>query len=156
MQADFFTEFVPGARCHVCDLAELDIDEKFDVAIAMESLTHVDRPLDALRRIRERASRILIRDHVSFNEGNLLTEWKMRAPSHEEFRGLVEQAGFTIEHDESLDVAWAASVRFWMANIESAFPIFIPDGQFKVLHNLCQGLVFTGNRPLDIRVLVAS
>ena len=157
VQADFFDSSLPQARTTCADMATFIPDEQYDVAIALESLTHVVNPVDVLRNIRSRVDRLLLRDHVmNGNPSGVIGNWKMRVPSHEEFRGIVEEAGFKIEYDEPVDVPWKVASAFWLRNLRDAFPVFVPEGQFKTLEMLCRSLEFSGDTKHDIRLIVAS
>jgi SAM-dependent methyltransferase len=157
VQADFVNSILPEARTTCADMATFIPDEQYDVAIALESLTHVTSPVEVLRNIRSRVDRILIRDHVTIGEPSMVIDnWKMRVPSHEEFRGIVEEAGFKIEYDEPVDVPWKVVSAFWLRNLRDAFPVFVPEGQFKTLEMLCRSFEFSGDTTHDIRLIVAS
>ena len=157
VQADFFDSSLPQARTTCADMATFIPDEQYDVAIAMESLTHVANPVDVLRNIRSRVGRLLLRDHVAIGEpSTVLGNWKMRVPSHEEFRGIVEEAGFKIEYDEPVDVPFKSVSAFWLRNLRDAFPVFVPKGQFQELERLCRSLALSGYTKHGVRLIVAS
>ena len=156
-QADFFDSSLPQARTTCADMATYIPDEQYDVAIALESLTHVNNPVDVLRNIRSRVDRLLLRDHVANGEtSEVIDNWKMRVPSHEEYRGIVEEAGFKIEYDEPVDVPFKSVAAFWLRNLRDAFPVFVPEGQFKALDMLCRSLELSGYTKHGIRLIVAS
>ena len=64
------------------------LDERFDVAMMLESFCHVDRPERALRILRRLAPRLVLLDHVSPGDSYVDTRWRMRFSSHEAFRAL--------------------------------------------------------------------
>ena len=160
VQADFFDSSLPEARTTCADMATFIPDEQYDVAIAMESLTHVTSPVDVLRNIRPRVDRLLLRDHVMYEKNRdasgVARNWKMRFPSHEEFRGIIEEAGFKIEYDEPVDAPFKSVAAFWLRNLRDAFPVFVPEGHFQELERLCRFLEFSTNTQHDIRLIVAS
>ena len=158
-QADFFDSSLPEARTTCADMATVIPDEQYDVAILLESLTHVVNPVDVLQNIRSRVDRILLRDHVMYEKNRdasgVARNWKMRFPNHEEFREIVEEAGFKIEYEEIIDVPWKETADFWLRNLRDAFPVFVPEGQFKTLEMWCR-CVLEGMEMQDIRLIVAS
>ena len=62
---------------------------------------------------------------------------------------------FKIEYEEIIDVPWKETADFWLRNLRDAFPLFVPEGQFKVLELWCCG-VLKGGETQDIRLIVAS
>lgn len=155
-QVDFFTADIPEATCSCQDLAHLDLSENVDVTIALESLTHVSQAAEALRHIRKRTNRLIVRDHVHENESLDIPWWHMRVHSVADLRSLLEQTGFHIEHEERVDVPWECVARFWHRNIQSAFPLFTPDGQFSTLESTCRQIIAHGPPNHQIRLIVAS
>ncbi len=91
VQAAECTRVVPEARVSVADAQKLELDgdgERFDLAIMLESLTHMPRPDLVLRNLRPAVGRVLIRDHVAVGEsGFLRDDWNMRFPLRAEMRG---------------------------------------------------------------------
>ncbi|MEQ8453777.1 MAG: class I SAM-dependent methyltransferase [Sandaracinaceae bacterium] len=155
-QVAFYEQHVPGGRCVHADMAQLDIEERFDVGIALESFCHVDLPGASLARIRGHVDRLVLLDHVSTGDSYEVEAWRMRFPSREEFRALVEGAGFRIVHDEENDVPWVTAARYWLRRVRARFPEGPPDGQFRLLHDLCQQLVILDGSPTRSRLIVAE
>ena len=159
-QASEFAARVPEASVSVMDAQELDLEpvrDDADVAIMLESLTHMPRPDLVLRGLRPHAGRLLIRDHVARGEiGFTNPDWNMRFPSRVEIREQIKEGGFRLEHEEALEISWEVSAAFWLENIRRAFPVFTPDGQFKVLQRLCESIVNHGPPNVDIMMFVAE
>ena len=80
----------------------------------------------------------------------------MRFPSRVEIREQIKEGGFRLEHEEALEIPWEVSAAFWLENIRRAFPVFTPDGQFKVLQRLCESIVNHGPPNVDIMMFVAE
>ena len=156
IQAEFFRTHVPEATCTCEDLAQLDLSEDVDVTIALESLTHVDQVGQALGCIRNRTDRLIIRDHVSKGPGFNMDHWRMQVPAVVDFRTQIEQAGFSITHEELVDVPWECVAKFWYCNIKSAFPLSTPKGHFSVLEQTCADIITNGPPQLDIGLFVAE
>ncbi len=159
-QASVFAERVPEARVSVMDAQELDLEpvrDDADVAIMLESLTHMPRPDLVLRRLRPHADLLLIRDHVSRGEtGFTNPHWRMRFPSRAEVREQITEGGFHLKHEEVLEIPWEVSAAFWLENIRRAFPVFTPDGQFTLLRRLCEQIIHHGPPNSEIMLFVAE
>ncbi|MEQ8453781.1 MAG: methyltransferase domain-containing protein [Sandaracinaceae bacterium] len=155
-QAEHYRRSLPEAGCTLADVAELELDERFDVAMMLESFCHVDRPERALRILRRLAPRLVLLDHVSPGDSYVDTRWRMRFPSHEAFRALVRDAGYAIVHDERTQVPWVPAARHWLGNVERRFPDGAPEGQLARLAGLCRGILAHGGSPTHIHLLVAE
>ncbi|MBQ72409.1 MAG: hypothetical protein CMJ67_05830 [Planctomycetaceae bacterium] len=160
VQAKEFAVQVPGARVSVIDAQELDLEpgrDDADVAIMLESLTHMPRPDLILNNLRPHIGRLLIRDHMAIGESGFTNpEWKMRFPSRVEMRKQIAECGFRLVHEETIEVPWRTSASFWLQNIRRAFPLFTPKGQFEVLQRLCESIVRRGDPQVEIVMFVAE
>lgn len=160
VQAKEFAVQVPSARVSVIDAQELDLEpdrDDADVAIMLESLTHMPRPDLVLNNLRPHIGRLLIRDYVANGDtGFTNPEWKMRFPSRVEMRKQIAEAGFRLVHEETIEVTWRTSAFFWLHNIRRAFPLFTPKGQFEVLQRLCEVIVRRGDAQVEIVMFVAE
>ncbi|MEE2973241.1 MAG: methyltransferase domain-containing protein [Planctomycetota bacterium] len=161
VQAAECARVVPEARVSVADAQKLELDgdgERFDLAIMLESLTHMSRPDLVLRNLRPAVGRVLIRDHVAAGESGFLNDdWNMRFPLRAEMRGQLEDAGFQIIHEEAIEVPWCTSAQYWLDNIRRAFPLYTPEGQFRTLQRLCESIVLhSGLSGVEIVLFVAE
>ena len=160
VQAAECTRVVPEARVSVADAQMLELDrdrDRFDLAIMLESLTHMPRPELVLRNLRPAVGRVLIRDHAAIGESVFLNDdWNMRFPARAEVRGQLEDAGFHLVHEETLEVAWRPSAQYWLENIRRAFPLYTPEGQFKTLRRLCESIILRGDPGIEIVLFVAE
>ena len=160
VQAQEFAARVPEARVSVADAQKLALDpnrDTADVAIMLESLTHMPRPDLVLRGLRPHVGRLLIRDHVARGEvGFTNPDWKMRFPSRVEIREQIKEGGFRLKHEEALEIPWETSAGYWLENIRRAFPVFRPEGQFKTLQRLCEQIIHRGPPEVEIMMFVAE
>ena len=160
VQADEFAAQVPRARVSVTDARELELEpvrDDADVAIMLESLTHMPRPDLVLRNLRPRVGRLLVRDHMAIGEtGFTNLDWRMRFPSRVEMRNQIAEGGFRLVHEETLEVPWRTSARHWLQGIRRAFPLFTPGGQFETLQRLCESIIVNGDPQVEIVMFVAE
>ena len=160
VQAREFAAQVPRATVSVADAQELDLEpirDDADVAIMLESLTHMPRPDLVLRNLRPHVGRVVIRDHMAIGEtGFTNLDWRMRFPSRDEMRQQIAEGGFHLVHEETLVVPWRTSARYWLQNIRRAFPLFTPKGQFQTLQHLCESIVANGDPHVEIAMFVAE
>ena len=70
--------------------------------------------------------------------------------------GQLEDAGFHLVHEETLEVAWRPSAQYWLENIRRAFPLYTPEGQFKILQRLCESIILRGDPGIEIILFVAE
>ena len=144
----------------MADAQELDFEpvrDDADVAIMLESLTHMPRPDLVLRGLRPHVGRLLIRDYVARGEiGSTNPDWNMRFPSRVEIREQIKEGGFRLEHEEALEIAWETSAGYWLESIRRAFPVFTPEGQFKTLQQLCESIIHHGPPEVEIMTFVAE
>ena len=160
VQASEFAVRVPEARVSVADAQHLDLDpvrDHADVAIMLESLTHMPRPDLVLQNLRPHVGRLLIRDHVAIGDSGFTNfDWRMRFPSRVEMRNQIAEGGFRLVHEETLEVPWRTSAHYWLQNIRRAFPLFTPKGQFETLQRLCNSIIVNGDPQVEIVMFIAE
>jgi len=134
-QADYIDDFEVMFR----DMRDLDLNERhFDVALFMESLTHVEGLDSIFERLSGSVDAIVIRDFVAprpFRDDR----WLMRFRTENDFRLSLEDAGYTVLHYQEEFNCWQPSVNIWLKRIND-LPEYEVREQIGLLRGLCLGL----------------
>jgi hypothetical protein len=134
-QADYIDDFEVMFR----DMRDLDLNERhFDVALFMESFTHLDEMESIFSNLAGTADSIVIRDFIAthpFRDDR----WLMNFRTENDFRSALTSAGYEVLHYGEEFGCWKPSVDIWLERI-NALPKSQIAGQIDLLRRLCLGL----------------
>jgi hypothetical protein len=117
------------------DLNDFIPPEKYDIAIFIESFTHVFDSASMLKRFYNNVDSILIKDYVS-DYWKAIPEWGMQVRSKNTFINELEQAGYVVKDYYEIENFFQPAIDFWMKNLMKLDPSLIK-GHIKHLFDLC-------------------
>lgn len=120
-QAGYITKFPVILE----DLLKFVPTEKYDVALFVESLTHIQNPAIVLKNIHDYVDKIVIKDYT-WEHRFYNPVWGMQFYPKNEFIQILENSGYTVdscEEDDQVDIFKTCSL--WYENIQKLDPIKI-------------------------------
>jgi cyclopropane fatty-acyl-phospholipid synthase-like methyltransferase len=143
-QADYIKDFPV-----LCENLEFYTpDTNYDVALFVESFTHVVNTADMLKRFSLHVESIIVKDFVSETHQSL-PNWGMTIRSKKVFIDELESAGYEVKTYYEVNDFIAPTIEFWKNNLKKLNPEEIT-GHLMLLNELCQWLENINERDLDI------
>jgi cyclopropane fatty-acyl-phospholipid synthase-like methyltransferase len=128
-------EYIQDFKVLYEDLETFAPDKKYDVAIFIESYTHLQESSSMLKRFYNNVDSILIKDFVAPYEEEI-PKWKMRIRTKSLFIQELKNAGYQIKEYYEIENFFQPAIDFWMENLMRLKPIYIT-GHIKELFDLC-------------------
>ena len=128
-------EYIKDFEVIHADLETFIPSEKYDVALFIESYTHVFESFDMLKTFYDNVNSLVIKDFVSdFCDGD--PKWSMKVRTKEQFIDEIENSGYIIKEYYEIKDFFQPTIDFWMDNMKKINPNDIR-GHLKELYNLC-------------------
>ena len=123
------------------DLNYFKPTEKYDIALFIESFTHIINPLKVFLNLRDNINAIIIKDYISETRSSI-PSWNMFIRNKKTYYKLLEIAGFEIK-DFKIHYSFSKeSLEIWRNNLKKLEKDEIT-GQLKLLELFCE------NKDLD-------
>jgi hypothetical protein len=117
------------------DLEIFTPDKKYDLAIFMESYTHIHNSSSMLKRFYDNVDSILIKDYLS-DCWKYIPEWDMLFRPKNAFIQELKDAGYQVKKYYEIEDIFQPAIDFWENNLMKLDPTCIK-GQVKDLFDLC-------------------
>jgi cyclopropane fatty-acyl-phospholipid synthase-like methyltransferase len=117
------------------DLETFTPDKKYDVAMFIESYTHLQESSNMLKKFHDNVDSILIKDFVAPYEEKI-PEWGMHIRTERVFIQELKDAGYQIKEYYEIENFFQPAIDFWMENLMKLEPVYIT-GHIKQLFDLC-------------------
>jgi len=121
---------------------------KYDVALFVESLTHIVKSGEMLKRFHPYVESVVIKDFVSETYESL-PQWGMKIRSKSVFLAELEAAGYKVETYYEVKDFISPTVDSWENNLQKLRPEEIT-GHLRSLHDLCHWFNKVSKQDLDI------
>lgn len=126
------------------DLHDLKISGEYDIALFIESYSHLHSPTKVLKNLRKHVDKIIIRDYMN-DEGRYIkydAKWKMTIPNKAKYVDDLNKSGFTVEYFDTRVHHYQPEASYWLNNILSLEKSEIY-GQVELLKNSCMAALQT-------------
>ena len=127
--------YIKDFRVVHSDLHDFKPDEQYDVALFLESYTHLENPKKVLKNIKDNVKAIIIKDYISETYTEF-PEWHMNIRSKKKFYEELNSAGFEIKEFKVHYNFFQPSLDIWMQRIEN-MPAEKVNRQIQLLYKLC-------------------
>jgi len=120
------------------DLHDLELTEQYDVALFVESYSHLHDPVSVLKNLSFFVDKIIIRDYINL-QGNFVkydSKWKMTIGDKSKYTHDLNRAGFTVKNFEIRPHSYQPEAGLWLNNILQLDEKDIT-GQIKLLYEYC-------------------
>lgn len=120
------------------DLHDVKLEEKYDIALFVESYCHLENPVEVLKKIRPFVNKIIIRDYLNL-QGNFVkydTRWKMTIPNKAKYLQDLKRSGFEMTSFDMREHNYQPESVIWLNNIMTLNEKEIT-GQIKLLYESC-------------------
>lgn len=145
-------EYIQDFKVMHEDLETFTPDKKYDIAIFIESYTHVFKSSDMLKRFYDNVDSILIKDFVSdYWKG--MPDWAMQVRPKHIFIQELKDAGYQVKEYYEIENFFQPSINIWMKNIMKLESSCIT-GQLKLLFDLCHTHKYNVFRPSNLNQCV--
>lgn len=133
-QAEYITNFPVIQQ----DLHNIKLNENYDIALFVECYSHLENPIQVLKKLRPYVNKVIIRDYLN-TQGNFVkydTRWKMTIANKAKYVQDLKVAGFKIENFQVREHNYQPESTIWLNNILTLDKKEIT-GQIKLLYDSC-------------------
>ena len=130
------------------DLEFYTPSEKYDVALFIESYTHIQNTPKMLKRFHPNVESIVIKDFVSESYEDL-PKWGMKIRSKAVFTEELESAGYKVKTYYEIPDYYQPATDFWINNLKKLKPEEIT-GQLRLLYELCHWFKYGNKQNLEV------
>ena len=141
-------EYIKDFPVLLADLESFTPDTQYDVALFVESFTHVVETGEMLKRFHPYVESVIIKDFVS-DSYQSLPKWGMTIRSKDVFASELEAAGYKIQTYYEVKDFISPTIDFWMDNLKKLKPEEIT-GHLRLLYDLCVWMKRVSRQDLDI------
>ena len=134
------------------DLETFTPNKKYDIAIFIESYTHIQKSSDMLKRFYNNVDSILIKDFTAEYKEDI-PEWKMQIRPKHLFIQELENAGYQIKEYYEIENFFQPAIDFWIENLIKLKPVYIT-GHIKHLFDLCYWYKYEKNKTPGLKQCV--
>lgn len=134
------SEYIKSFKVIHSDLHEFIPQDHYDVAMFIESYTHLNDTYRVLNSLSSFVDCILIKDYLC-DEYVLLEEWNMHLRTKQMFIDELEKSGYSVRMFNIIENFWQPGIDFWYSGLMKLNPMEIR-GQLKGLFQLCYKVKF--------------
>jgi len=116
------------------DLESFTPDSEYDIALFLDSITHLSNNTQVLQNLYSKVNKILIRDFVS-EVSEVYENWDIRVRTKEEYFKLIKQANYKIINYKEIDLNITETSEMWAKNLIKSNNY--ENKQFKFLKDFC-------------------
>jgi hypothetical protein len=130
------SEFIKDFPVIHADLNYFILDKEYDIAIFIESFTHIVNPYKVLLNFKNYVKSIVIKDYISETR-NSIPSWNMYIRNKDTYHKIIENAGYEIKEFKIHYSFSKESLKIWRNNLKKLKPEEIT-GQLKLLEMFCE------------------
>lgn len=134
------SEYIKDFKTIHSDLHDFIPQEHYDIAIFIESYTHLDNTKMILDNFKNKVDNIIIKDYLCIDYV-LLEEWNMHLRTKNMFLNELESSGYQVTYFNEIKNFWQPGIDFWYNGLMKLNPMDIR-GQLKGLFQLCYRVKF--------------
>ena len=134
------SEYIKDFRTIHSDLHDFIPQEHYDLAMFIESYTHINDAKKILSSLGDHVDSVIIKDYLC-EEYVLLEEWNMHLRTKDMFVAELESSGYTVKVFNIIEDFWQPGIDFWYSGLMKLNPMDIR-GQLKGLFQLCYKVKF--------------
>lgn len=134
------SEYIKQFKTIHSDLHDFIPQETYDIAMFIESYTHLNNPKKIFSNFGKKIDNIVIKDYLCVNYV-LLEEWNMHLRTKQMFIDELESSGYEVTYFNEIKDFWQPGIDFWYNGLMKLNPMSIR-GQLKGLFQLCYRVKF--------------
>jgi hypothetical protein len=146
-QYNYIKKCVKEINVVYADLHEYKPRVNYDVALFVESYTHLTNPRQVLSNLYENVNSLVIRDFVSSCE-HMIPDWNMKIRTKQMFVDDITSSGYEIIHFETIKDFYLPAIQYWLNNAKKLELLEIY-GQIEKLIKLCVRAYEMNKRKID-------